>query len=206
MRWIALFLFCGIPLAGWACSCAPAPKISETDVLAADLVFIGQIISTERTDRRLIATFRVSERLISARRQKEIQIETALNSAACGLSFQENAYWYIWAAKMDNGNYVSNNCSRSAPLRDPRSIPANTRVASELAYFKSRKKVKGPATVSFPESRRSPFPGGKATGTFCKGLPKGEWNYYDSKGILRQRCSFDRKLNERTCTTVLINQ
>ncbi|MEO1434767.1 MAG: hypothetical protein AAFV80_04475 [Bacteroidota bacterium] len=206
MRSVLVLLCCLRSLSGWACSCAPAPMLSAVDVLEADLVFIGQIVDLELTSNRKVARFRITEHLVSAKRQKEIQIETALSSAACGLSFQEDAYWYIWASKTEAGHFVSNICSRSAPLRDPKSIPTNSRVGSELAFFTSRKKVRGTSTVHFPESRYNLHSGGKASGKFCKGLPKGIWNYYNSKGILTQTCFFNRKRNERNCSTVEINQ
>jgi MYXO-CTERM domain-containing protein len=101
----------------YACTCLPPPPVA-TAVADASAVFAGRIL--EVTDPAgpgddMIARFAITRVWKGPTDRTEIEIRTAANSAACGLSFEEDDTWLIYADSFE-GNLTASLCSRSKPL------------------------------------------------------------------------------------------
>lgn len=119
MRWNVVLLVCAITFVGaqsaQACSCIEPPPPREA-LAASDMVFYGQVIKTRRdandiNEGSLFATFRVRQ-IWKGELEPEIVIETAPNSAMCGVGFEKGDQYLVYAS-MQEGRLHTHLCTRT---------------------------------------------------------------------------------------------
>ena len=100
-----------------ACSCATLTKLTKEEIISANNVFIGKVVSVDsfdNTSRKVI--FQISERL-KTDSLLQITIYTGKGGADCGLSIKEGEKWYIFTYSYNNHSWASL-CGRSALLSE----------------------------------------------------------------------------------------
>ena len=107
---------CALPAVAVACSCAPppAPKIALEKSAA---VFVGRVISVETSDFSNKYQFSVSKQWKGIK-GKTTSIVTANNSAACGINFDSDRDYLVYAFKNDDNQLRTNLCSRTKRAAD----------------------------------------------------------------------------------------
>jgi Tol biopolymer transport system component len=103
----------------WACSCLP---VTPSDALeAADAVFAGVATEIEMPSGTVISSddpvqvqFRVQQRWKGSQVQR-LTVTTALDSAACGYTFQADQRYLVFAHSVD-GQLTTGLCSGTQPL------------------------------------------------------------------------------------------
>ncbi|MEM7105564.1 MAG: hypothetical protein AAF502_20670 [Bacteroidota bacterium] len=178
-----------------ACSCWPLGEIDVLQYNQAEYVFVGvaESVVIDEENMQRIVTFRIKKKYKSPRKGKRVVIQTALQSATCGLGISQGQTWYIWAAKGQDGIYRSSLCTRS--MRIPTNIndsSQETTYHKDITFMKSLKKVRGTTTFTYDH--------GKAIGKLRRGCPIGSWNYYDENGDLRLVCSYGKRGQKISCT------
>lgn len=99
-----------LPRAARACSCLPVRPPNEALEQAA-AVFEGRTFKHEEVDGRIRYTFEVT-RYWKGDVGRQVEIETAPNSAMCGRSFSEGMTYLVYAREVD-GSLRDNMCSRT---------------------------------------------------------------------------------------------
>lgn len=104
----ALFAF---PTLAQACRCAPpAPKIALEKSAA---VFVGHVTSIQKGERFNTYQFAVSKQW-KGMKSNTTSIVTATNSAACGINFDEDRDYLVYAYKTEGDDQLRTNlCSRT---------------------------------------------------------------------------------------------
>jgi hypothetical protein len=125
MKWAGLPLACAIvvalvlavgPRAARACSCLPpAPPADAAG--RATAVFEGRTFGARREQNELRFAFEVT-RVWKGEVPPSIEIVTALQSAACGRSYEFGVPYVVYASTRDDGTLVDNLCSRSRMVVD----------------------------------------------------------------------------------------
>ena len=102
---------CVFPSIAHACSCTvpPAPKIALQNSAA---VFVGRVTSVEKSDLTNKYQFFVSKQWKGIK-GNTASVVTANNSAACGINFDENRDYLVYAYKNDDDQLRTNLCSRT---------------------------------------------------------------------------------------------
>ncbi|MED4016697.1 MULTISPECIES: hypothetical protein [Sutcliffiella] len=97
----------------FACSCLPPGTPSE-ELASHDAVFAGKVLNIKEKGEEIEVTIEVSEAW-KGMTNKETTVYTPSNSAACGVNFETNIEYIIYANN-DNGELHTNLCSRTAEL------------------------------------------------------------------------------------------
>lgn len=97
----------------FACSCLPPGSPSE-ELASHDAVFSGKVLDIKEKGEEIEVTVEVIEAWKGIN-SKETTIYTPSNSAACGVNFETNIEYIIYANN-DNGEFHTNLCSRTAEL------------------------------------------------------------------------------------------
>lgn len=180
-------MFVALGLQVIACSCRPPAPLTMEEFLNADLVFEGKALSVE-TDKEQgmkVITFEVTKAHKTPRGTTKIEVTTAGNSAACGLTIEEGQNWYIWARKNEEtGAYSSGICSRSLYLAEDASKKYFQRYEEEMELIQSVKSKRG--------KQRLEVSTGTAEGKMKKGRRCGKWRYYAPDGTLTKTCRYKR--------------
>ncbi|NLP52292.1 hypothetical protein [Bacillus sp. RO1] len=99
---------------GYACSCLP-PGTPQEELAKMDAVFTGKVLeveekfnSTKEVKLNVTETWKGVE-------TKEVVIYTAMDSAACGVNFEKNKDYLVYA-HLEDGEYTTYLCSRTAEL------------------------------------------------------------------------------------------
>ena len=108
---------CAFPTLAAACSCAPPPA-PEIALQESAAVFVGRVTSVEKSDFSNKYQFSVSKQWKGIE-GKTASIVTATDSAACGIGFDENRDYLIYAFKTEGDNQLRTNlCSRTKRAAD----------------------------------------------------------------------------------------
>ena len=102
------------PSMGAACSCMRVPP--ETALAEHDAVFEGRVVSVEPEGDRLRVRFEVVQQWKGVTTET-VELRTANNSAACGVAFEADTSWLVYA-DAEEGGYVTGLCSRTARMSD----------------------------------------------------------------------------------------
>ncbi len=108
---------CSFPAIAQACSCMapPAPKIALEKSAA---VFVGRVASVEKSQFSNKFQFSVSKQWKGIE-GKTVSIVTATNSAACGINFDEDRDYLVYAFKTEGDDQLRTNlCTRTARAAD----------------------------------------------------------------------------------------
>lgn len=108
---------CALPAVAQACSCMapPAPKVALEKSAA---VFVGRVTSVEKSDSSNKYQFSVSKQWKGIA-GKTASIVSATNSAACGINFDEDRDYLVYAYKTEGDDQLRTNlCSRTARAAD----------------------------------------------------------------------------------------
>ena len=107
---------CALPAVAVACSCAPppAPKIALEKSAA---VFVGRVTSVETSDFSNKYQFSVSKQWKGIK-GNTTSIVTATDSAACGINFDSDRDYLVYAFKNDDNQLRTNLCSRTKRAAD----------------------------------------------------------------------------------------
>lgn len=108
---------CALPSVAVACSCAPppAPKIALEKSAA---VFVGKVTSVEKSQFSSKFQFSVSKKWKGIE-GNTASIVTASDSAACGINFDENRDYLIYAFKSEGDDQLRTNlCTRTKRVAD----------------------------------------------------------------------------------------
>ena len=108
---------CAFPSIVQACSCAPAPapKIALQNSAA---VFVGKVVSVQKNDLTNTYQFSVSKKWKGVQ-GATASVETANNSAACGIGFDEDRDYLVYAYKIKGDDQLRvNMCSRTKRAAD----------------------------------------------------------------------------------------
>ena len=105
-----------VPTLAQACSCAPppAPKIALESSAA---VFVGRVTSVEKGDLSSKYQFSVSKQWKGVK-GNATSIVTANDSVACGINFDSDRDYLVYAFKNDDGQLRANMCSRTKRVSD----------------------------------------------------------------------------------------
>jgi hypothetical protein len=125
MKYLQLLLsFCfilgalmfAIPSIGYACSCIVPPPPDQA-LQQANAVFAGKVISIKENNDKYEKTvlFEVTTTWKGID-QKQIEITTPLNSAACGYEFKEGQQYLVYANQEESNQFETNLCTRTAEL------------------------------------------------------------------------------------------
>ena len=108
---------CALPSVANACSCAPppAPKIALEKAAA---VFVGRVTSVEKSESSNKFEFAVSKQWKGVQ-GKTASIVSASNSAACGIVFDNNRDYLVYAFKTEGDDQLRTNlCTRTTRAAD----------------------------------------------------------------------------------------
>lgn len=103
---------CALPSVASACSCAPppAPKVALANSAA---VFIGRVTSVEKGEFSNKFQFAISKQWKGIK-GKTASIVTATNSAACGINFDSDRDYLVYAFKTEGDDQLRTNlCTRT---------------------------------------------------------------------------------------------
>jgi hypothetical protein len=130
---ISFFTISGVS----ACSCLPPAPPAEA-MKEVDAVFIGVVSDVSSSDAlNVTATFTVSGSYGDKGLPNELEIVTARDSAACGINFEDNKEYLVYAT-IDGEEYYSNLCSRTTEISyaDEDITALNSLVENEeIEYF-----------------------------------------------------------------------
>jgi hypothetical protein len=114
MRLVIALVFLCWPAEVFACMCVEVPPANA--LAEHDAVFEGRVISVERRDGQLIAELEVVQHWKGMERERA-SVRTAESSAACGVSFEVDTSWLIYADR--EGDVLSTGiCSRTRRIED----------------------------------------------------------------------------------------
>lgn len=102
-----------------ACSCMP-PASPRESLEGASAVFIGKVTNVtapQAPSYNITATFKPTKVWKYTGDLKEIKILTAQDSAACGIAFEKDKEYLVYAEEQDGALYA-NLCGRTALLAD----------------------------------------------------------------------------------------
>ncbi|WP_404445009.1 hypothetical protein LG307_18355 [Sutcliffiella horikoshii] len=99
---------------GYACSCLP-PGTPQEELAKMDAVFKGKVLEVdEKFNSTTKVKLSVSETWKGVN-SKEVVIYTAMDSAACGVYFEKDKEYLVYA-HMEDGEYTTYLCSRTVEL------------------------------------------------------------------------------------------
>lgn len=99
---------------GYACSCLP-PGTPQEELAKMDAVFTGKVLDVNE---KYNSTTQVKLSVSSTWKgvnTKEVVIYTAMDSAACGVNFEQDKEYLVYA-HLEDGEYTTYLCSRTAEL------------------------------------------------------------------------------------------
>lgn len=103
-------VFGGGQALAWACSCAPLPPTDQ--ILAdADVVVVGDVLSVSGCGANRHARIEVTEAWKGANIGDVLTIQTARDSAACGVEFVAGESWLLVSSDGETANL----CGGSTP-------------------------------------------------------------------------------------------
>ena len=108
---------CALPTIAQACSCIapPAPEVALGNSAA---VFVGRVTSVEKSDFSNKYQFSVSKQWKGVQ-GNAVSIVSATSSAACGINFDEDRDYLVYAYKNEGEEQLRTNlCSRTARAAD----------------------------------------------------------------------------------------
>lgn len=97
----------------YACSCLP-PGTPTEEMEKSGAVFSGKVIDVKTDDSTLSAKISVKESW-KGMDSKEVTVDTALDSAGCGVNFEKGKEYIVYAT-LEEGKYITSLCSRTAEL------------------------------------------------------------------------------------------
>jgi antitoxin component YwqK of YwqJK toxin-antitoxin module len=158
-----------------ACSCAPFQSyISVRDYIAMPYIFSGTVKEVtinqqEITDKQKKILFRVDEVFKGNINDSIITFYTSISDASCGVYFEVNESWVIWAY-VNDGVLMTNLCTRSNRRKN-----ITDKELSMLRYLH-----KSPTdSVWFDTDGRK-----AAEGKLYQQQPVGYWKYYYRNGYI----------------------
>ena len=99
---------------GYACSCLP-PGTPQEELAKMDAVFKGKVLEVdEKFNSTTKVKLSVSETWKGVS-SKEVVIYTAMDSAACGVYFEKDKEYLVYA-HLEDGEYTTYLCSRTAEI------------------------------------------------------------------------------------------
>jgi len=130
--------------AAYACTC-DVPGSPTEELLAADLVFAGEVVRIDSTTAGLFAELAVYLRVLRVWKGADslkVNLRTAASSAACGYPFQIGAQYLVYAYQSQaDGSFGTGLCTRnsllSAAEKDLTELGAGRVVAVEEAGLPS---------------------------------------------------------------------
>lgn len=110
------------PNAAQACSCV-APGSPYEELQRSDLVFVGRVMSIDRSDDEGYTQFKVSFQRIrsfgTSSGGDRVTVRTAGNSAACGFAFSKGRHYLVYASEVE-GHLWTSLCTRTASVSQAR--------------------------------------------------------------------------------------
>jgi hypothetical protein len=102
----------------YACSCS-SPQSPEKEFLSADVVFTGKVVKIEQANNLagelvINATFEVIKPYKGSN-DKLITVNTAPHGKSCGISFEQNKQYLVYAS-INLGKLSANSCGRTSEL------------------------------------------------------------------------------------------
>ena len=101
-----------------ACSCV-APGTPYEELQRSDLVFVGRVLSIDRSDEsgytQLEVAFQHIRSFGASSGGANVTVRTAGNSAACGFAFTKGRHYLVYASESD-GQLWTSICSRTASV------------------------------------------------------------------------------------------
>lgn len=167
--------------------------MTDTEFFGADLIFIGKVthVDADVDAFKRTATFKIINPLKVAGKMSTVDIVTPYQSATCGLTFNEDDLWYIWAS--DEGTmYTSTICTRSLKLEQDGTSPV-PRYQEDMLAIAQYKQQDDEYTFNTNT--------GTTTGKIRNGYKTGCWKYYNQDGTLEKKCKFKKGV-EKKCKTV----
>ncbi len=99
---------------GYVCSCLP-PGTPQEEMAKMDAVFSGKVLDVkEKFNSTTEVKISVSETWKGVT-SKEVVVYTAMDSAACGVFFEKDKEYLVYA-HLEDGEYTTYLCSRTAEL------------------------------------------------------------------------------------------
>ena len=93
-----------------ACSCVPQRSAAE-QLAGADVVFKGRVVGAQSTNARHARTrFRVVE-VLKGPKPRTLDVEHAIDSAACGMRFRPGTTVWVFADRAQDGRLRTGSCS-----------------------------------------------------------------------------------------------
>ncbi|WP_339147583.1 MULTISPECIES: hypothetical protein [unclassified Sutcliffiella] len=106
--------FTSLSSTGFACSCLP-PGTPQEELAKMDAVFTGKVLDVkEKFNSTTQVKLSVTETWKGVS-TKEVVIYTAMDSAACGVYFEKDKEYLVYA-HLEDGEYTTYLCSRTAEL------------------------------------------------------------------------------------------
>ncbi|MGE0788571.1 MAG: hypothetical protein AB7S26_23065 [Sandaracinaceae bacterium] len=127
-----------------ACSCMAAPPAREA-LEAADAVFEGRVVSIEDEGPMRAVTFEVVQYWKGAD-QERIVVRTGASSAACGIAFEVDTSWLIYAEQRPDG-LGTGLCSRTRRIEEAENDLAVLEAGVVPVEITEADEVEGPAPV-----------------------------------------------------------
>ncbi|MGD6778888.1 hypothetical protein ACQCT3_00475 [Sutcliffiella horikoshii] len=103
---------------GYACSCLP-PGTPQEELSKMDAVLTGKVLEVEENNSTTKVKLSVSETWKGVK-TKEVVVYTAMDSAACGVNFEKDKDYLVYA-HLEDGEYTTYLCSRTAELTQAQS-------------------------------------------------------------------------------------
>lgn len=136
---LLLTLLLSLPRKSSACSCVPPPT-PLVALAGSDAVFSGVVKSVTPFSTQYGKTHMVKLQVLSrwkGEMDKEIYIQTADNSAACGYPFEEGVSYIVYANLYDNFLHTGL-CSRTARLEDAADDLQELDEGEQISTYKPR--------------------------------------------------------------------
>ena len=163
----------------YACSCIPLGPLTIKDFNETSVIFIGKVktiknISDRDLDHNIEVVFEVSELFKGAQIKKEVTLQTASSSAACGIYFKKNENWIIYANHY-NKILTTGACSRSRYVSSFKK--------EDLALLRSFSNQKNKRAFLIKGVKRG-------EGLLKNNIPEGKWKYFSASGALLEEGSY----------------
>ena len=133
---VSLFLSIAA-FAGYACSCANPGEMDDKQYDSYDFIATGVIDAVEAGEEFKSIYFDVNHFYKGKADHSGIILNTALSSAACGLSPNSGEEWLIYANRQDGELHVSL-CSRSIVLKAEGMSGVPDRAKEDLMYLDNK--------------------------------------------------------------------
>lgn len=154
MKYLFSLAFFISAIVSYACSCANPGKMDNKQYEYYDFIATGVIDGMEQDDEVKMVFFNVSHFYKGEVDHRGVILNTALSSAACGISPNVGEEWLIYATRHDDGLHVSL-CSRSIVMKAEGMSGVPDRAQEDLLFLDNKEQENEKYTIGNVETIQS---------------------------------------------------